>query len=216
MRLAAIFVLFLGLGIACGDPEDSQGPAQSPCEDDVCPDSEDEADACEADCNEGDGLAGTYRFVLLTDLSDPVAGPYPGADIDAVELIKPDRTHFATTVHDVQISMEGNHAADSTQMVGPPDADCDLESGAFAALGGSATGGYAIFSFGTSTEPVFVENGDTIRVYELGQSLCDEFDDDPYQVSIGVGETIVSFAETGVRLADGPAGGTDTPVFGLP
>lgn len=170
-------------------------------------------------CEEGfceDGYGGpAYRFVLLTDLTSPVAGEFPGADVDAVELIKFDRSYFSTAVEDAAIPVDSNSAADPYQMVGPADANCDPDSGAFTALGGADAGGYAILSFGTAEEDVTIENGDSIVVYELGMTLCGEFDADPVEVSVGIGNTLGSFSEIGTVIGTIGEGVNEVTVSGL-
>jgi hypothetical protein len=42
-----------------------------------------------------------------------------------------------------------------------------------------------------------IENGDTIKVYEVGATLCGRFDDDPFRVSVGVSTDLGTFVEQG-------------------
>jgi hypothetical protein len=156
-----------------------------------------------------------YRFVLLEDQTSPVTGEFPGADVDAVELIKAGGSHFASAVEDANVPADGNAAPDVDQLLGATDAGCDTDPVAFTALGGADAGGFVIVSFGTAGEDVAIENGDSIKVYELGNTLCGQFDDDPYRVSIGIGNTLGSFTETGVILGGGGDGVNEIPVFGL-
>jgi hypothetical protein len=172
-----------------------------------------------------------YRFALVEDNTDPATGEFPGSDIDAIAVVKvfnpnnsqsdyggggfeEEQEFFATSVVDANIGdPNGDSAAtDPSQLVGPPDADCDAQSGKFTALGGSAAGGYAIVEFGTAEIDVTIDNGDSVRIYELGATLCGMFDDDPSTVSVSASTDLGSFIEVG----SAGEGRYTIPIFGLP
>lgn len=134
-----------------------------------------------------------YRYVLITDKTAGASGDYPGIDLDAVGIVKAGGGEsFASEVLEAVIGTEGNQAADSAQVVGAPDADCVANSGKFTALGGD--GNYVVLGF---EDGVTIEAGDTIKVYELGRTLCNMFDDDPATVSVSVSTDVGSFVEVG-------------------
>ena len=181
--------------------------------------------SCEGDLRE-DGPAvdpvdtqrPTFRFVLIEDLTPTLAGDFPGADIDAVGLIKADETEvFATSVEaDTDIECEGNLSCDPSSLLGPPDA-----VDARGCFGGGApdpsrftslAGGLAIVGFAQSAAPS-IENGDRIHIYEVGSTECQgNFDDDPYAISVSVSaELSGSFIEIG----SGGNGENIIPVSGL-
>jgi uncharacterized protein YegL len=160
--------------------------------------------------NGGNHQAPSYRYVLIEDLTSPTSGEYPGADIDAIGLVKGGSANFATVVEQFSIDSAGNSASDPTQLLGPPNANCEANSGAFTALGG--LGNYVIVTFGTTGNDVTIANGDAIEVHELGQTLCGKFDDDPYRVGVSVSDTAGSFIEIGT----GGTGSNIIPVVGLP
>jgi hypothetical protein len=151
----------------------------------------------------------------LEDNTDPVAGEFPGNDVDAISVIKAGGGEvFATRVVDANIGdPNGNNSAtDPTQMVGAPDANCQAQSGKFTALGGSAAGGYAIVEFGTTGVDVTIENGDSIKIYELGRTLCGMFDDDAGTVGVSTSSDLGTFIEIGST----GTGQYTIPVAGLP
>ena len=157
----------------------------------------------------------TYRFVLLEDNTDPVAGEFPGNDVDAISVLKASGGEvFATRVVDFNIGdPNGNNSAtDPNQMVGAPDANCVANSGKFTALGGSAAGGYAIVEFGTTGVDITIENCDFIKIYELGATLCGMFDDDAGTIGVSTSSDLGTFIEIGST----GAGNYTIPVSGLP
>jgi hypothetical protein len=198
--------------ITCGD--DGDCPDGLLCEEGAC-------QACDSECtSEADcgGRAciqgcfcepGQHRFIMVEDLTNPVAGDSPGADIDAISVIKGADEFFAQRVEDASVSTSTNRFDDPNEVLGPPDADCQVQN--FVSLGGSANGGYVIVSMGQGQQEVAVENGDTIKVYEIGSFLCDRFDDDPYQVSVSVTTDQGDFVE----LGQGGANNNLIPVSGL-
>lgn len=178
-------------------------------------------EACDAQCaSEADcgGRAciqgcfcepGAHRFVMIEDLTNPVAGDSPGADLDAVSIIKGGDEFFAQSVEDASVDTPGNLFDDPSDILGAPDAGCQVQN--FVSLGGSANGGYIIVSMGDGQRDVSIDNGDSVKVYEIGAFLCNRFDDDPYQVSVSVSTDLGSFVEIG----EGGAGGNVIPVTGL-
>lgn len=192
------------------DPETYDGDGECTCTDSAANNAENNsnnADPNNSDPNNSDpnnstnnSTAPAYRFVLLEDNTDPVAGEFPGNDVDAISVIKAGGAEvFATRVVDANIGdPNGNNSAtDPTQMVGAPDAACQAQSGKFTALGGSAAGGYAIVEFGTTGVDVTIENGDSIKIYELGRTLCGMFDDDAGTVGVSTSSDLGSFIEIG-------------------
>lgn len=168
---------------------------------------EDEALGLEEEAEDDD-----YRFVLIEDLTDPIGGDAPGADIDAVGLIKEDGTEFfATAVEESQIGEGRNAYRDVNALLGAPDSECEKKN--FVSLGGLNAGGYAMVSFATEKEDVIIANGDSIHVYEIGASMCPgtPFDNDPYKVSVSVSDELGTFIEVG----SGGDGDNIIPVTGL-
>jgi uncharacterized protein YegL len=160
--------------------------------------------------NNGQSLV--YRFVAVEDLTSPGSGSaeFPGADVDAISVNNAGGEFFATYVENFEIDPRGNSGSDPNELLGAPDANCEANSGAFTALGG--VGNYVIVSFGTQSEDVTIENGNSIKVYELGSTLCGRFDDDPYRVSVSVSDDLGSF----IFIGDGGQGSNEVPVSGLP
>ena len=152
------------------------------------------------------------RFVLIEDLTDPIGGDAPGADIDAISVIKNEAEFFATSVEDSNLGGQRNAYLDVSELLGAPDAQCEKKN--FTSLGGARAGGYVVVSFGTANRDVTIENGDSIRVHELGRTLCPStsYDDDPYRVSVSVSTGLGTFHEIGT----GGEGKNTVPVTGLP
>ena len=144
-----------------------------------------------------------FRFLMIEDLGPNPSGDFPGADIDAISLLKADGTeHFAQSVEDAEIACDGNLACDISPMLGAPDVIFDgmcleeaiVEGTRFTAL----NGGFLIVSFGTANEDVTIENGDRVHIYELGERECGRFDDDPVRVSVGTSNNPLNdFVEMG-------------------
>ena len=140
-----------------------------------------------------DGADDTYRLVLLEDLSVNPSGDFPGADIDAVSLIKANGDEFfAQAVVDSDISCTGNLSCDplamlgSTDVVDPDLGECFGGGGVTPELFTALNGGWAIFEFSSADNgDVVIENGDKIHVYEIGATECGRYDDDPFSVSVG-------------------------------
>jgi hypothetical protein len=86
------------------------------------------------------------------------------------------------------------------------------ESGKFTALGGKDEGGYVIVEFSTPALDVTITNGNSIRIYELGATLCGMFDDDPSTVSVSTSSDLGTF----INIGTAGEGNYTIPVAGLP
>ena len=112
------------------------------------------------------GTDGTYRFVLIEDLSQPTDEP-ASADIDAVLLYNGNDLY----VTGVQSYMPGPNvtagADDETQIIGEKSAalfgGCEAGDEGFVSLGGSP--GYIVVEFEESVE---IATGDVLTVVECG------------------------------------------------
>ena len=187
-----------GSGSGSGDPLGAIGDActeGADCESGIC-----EGDVCVAEAMAMD----PYLFVAVVSTAtgaDAVDNNTPGPDIDAIQLIKGGINNFATAVESFgagAVGADGNVNNDAALVVGPNDAipavdgsaDCNLAevgdtnpSAQFHSLGGD--GGYVVVSFATGIE---VENGDTINIWELADTTCNNVDrvrPDSYNVFIG-------------------------------
>lgn len=152
-----------------------------------------------------------YRFVRVDDLSELTAGDWPGADIDAVVLVKPDGQRiFANRAAQFErASGTLAEALDPNEALGAPDGfigypgdtsacslykdeqacvnndTCELT---YVSLGG--VGGYLVVEM-----PEAIEGGDSIQVLEIGG--CDFTDHhgdpgranrDPIQIQVSVSD----------------------------
>lgn len=153
-----------------------------------------------------------FRFVLVEDTTPTVSGRSPGADLDAISVLRGGDEFFAVTVEDSRVDHPDNEFNDVTALLGPSDADCEVQN--FTSLGGQRFGGYVIVSFEGSgdDDTLTLRDGDSIKVYEIGAFLCGRFDDDPYRVAVSVSTELGTFIEVG----SGGAGGNVIPVSGLP
>ena len=153
----------------------------------------------------------SFRYVLVEDLTDPIGGDAPGADIDAIAVVKNDAAFYATAIEDSNLGGNSNAFLDPGQLLGAPDAGCEKKN--FTSLGGARAGGYVIVSFATPQRDVTIDNGDTIEVFELGRTLCPNtrYDDDPYRVSVSVSDELGTFQEIGI----GGEGQNSVTVTGL-
>ncbi len=137
-----------------------------------------------------------HRLLLIQDETVEALGDFPGADIDAISLVKPDGAEFFLQVlgQETEVDCDNNLACDPAAMLGPPDA-VDPEAGV--CFGGDIPDptlftalnlGFVLAQFGEegSEEGVAIENGDSIRVFEIGQTECGRFDDDSVSISISV------------------------------
>ena len=138
-------------------------------------------------------------YIQLEDLSTELSDDAPGADLDAVCLNKgADGTFCATQAVSYHFGDSDNTFNSPTELLGEPDADCQIQN--FTALGGQAGDGHVIVLFGTPNDPVPIESGDTIEVYELGPTVCPDqasWFDDPIRVSISADSDRTSFTTIG-------------------
>lgn len=140
------------------------------------------------------GTVLNYYFVRVNDQSTNTGNTNPGADIDAIGIVKPDGTrHYVSKVEQyspVNVDDIAALSAIPDNIIGAPTAfadptnvspasDCSLEDQNFVALGG--VGGYIIVSFGDA----HVENGDTLNVYEIG-NCANGGVADPVEVQVSV------------------------------
>jgi len=187
--------------------------------------SDNEFCACEFERQEGSAAPSptpeapeTFRFVLVEDLTANPQGDFPGADIDAISVIKSggEELFAASFEKDTDIDCEGNQACDPTALLGERDfvgeGECpepDLSDPRFTSL----NGGFVIVQFSSITNgDVGIQNGDDIHVYEVGATECGRFDDDPFRVSVSVSDEIGgAFTEVGI----GGQGENIVPVTGL-
>lgn len=110
----------------------------------------------------------SYEWVRIDDLSNATGGGDPGADIDAVVLVKSGQSPvYATSVGSYAASPANVNANDPNQLLGAPDAfenypdvtTCRVDMG-FVSLGG---GGYITARMGAP-----IEQGDQLDVLEVG------------------------------------------------
>ncbi len=228
---AILFILSLG----CLDGVDLDGGECNPDFDDNCfctldEDGQTEVDDCidgetddgqfctcetddgfDDDFNNDDGnndAPKTMRFVMLEDNSTDLSDGSPGADIDAIGLIKADGFEsFAQSFSEesnVPCGPEDdadavNDACNPNAALGEPDA-IDVDTGECFDGGQpdesqflSLNGGFVIVSFGGDE----IENGDAIHIYEVGNTECGRFEDEPFTVSVS-DDDLGSFLELGV------------------
>ena len=158
-------------------------------------------------------------YVLVDDTATVVAGAAPGADIDTISLIKADGTeYFATAVVDDNVDCTDNSCCDLNALLGPNDAVGDdgtcwgggsVDLSMMAAL----NTGSVVVSFSTADEVVAIENGDTVHVWEVGATECQQYDDDPFSIYAGL--TPAVDATDWVLLGSGGDGTNLVPVEGL-
>ncbi len=202
---------------ACTTDEDCFDNAGSPCdpmfdlEDCVCsPIGQEGTTETSDEALEAED-AQKYRYILIEDLTDPVGGDAPGADIDAVSVTTANNVeHFAKTIEDFNIGLVGNDYADITQLLGGANSGSEKQN--FASLGGVRADGYVILGFSTGSSTVEFGSGARVTVYELGSTNCPNkprWDDDPYSVAVSVSNGRSSFTEIGT-------GGPGTNVVTIP
>ena len=161
-----------------------------------------------------------FRFVMVEDLTVEPSGDFPGADIDAISVIKAsgDEIFAETFEEDTDIDCTGNLACDASGLLGAPDA---VDAGGTCFGGGAPDGstftalnaGFVIVQFSSvANGDVTIENGDDIHVYEVGSTECGRFDDDPFRVSVSVADDITGDFE---EIGEGGRGNNIIPVSGL-
>ena len=137
-------------------------------------------------CRCDDGFVPTAaHFVLIEDATDDVSGSSPGVDIDAIGVQKLNGgMWWATSTDDFNIVNSGNtnEFINTSELLGAPDAECQIRN--FTALGGAKGNGRVTVSFASTNFSGDIENGDRIRVVELGQTECGQYQDEPYVVSV--------------------------------
>lgn len=146
----------------------------------------------------GEDIEDKYAFVLIEDLTDPVAGDSPGADLDAVSVTIDGVEHFATTVEDFNLGYTNNDYLNVNEVLGAPDSGCTKQN--FVSLGGAQASGYIIVGFANEETDAFFTSGDSVTVYELGPTTCPSqanWDDDPYSVGVSISTDRGSFTEIG-------------------
>ena len=171
---------------------------------------------------DGDGVddRSSFRFVMVEDLTRNRGGDFPGADVDAISVIKASGDEFFATSFsaDTDVDCAGNLACDPSALLGAPDAvrggSCfngtvgSVDPTTFTAL----NGGFAVVQFSEGARDVSVANGDRLRVYEIGATQCNgAFDDDPYRVAVSISDDLGAFIEVGT----GGQGVITIPVSGL-
>jgi hypothetical protein len=162
----------------------------------------------------------SFRFVMVEDLTVNRGGDFPGADVDAVSIIKSsgDEIFASAFSAETDVDCTANLACDPSSILGAPDAvvggNCfdgrigNVDPTTFTAL----NGGFAVLQFGSESRDATIENGDDIRVYEIGATQCSgSFDDDPYSVAVSVSDDLGSFVEMGT----GGQGVVTIPISGL-
>jgi len=201
-----------------GTTEDGSGCTCTLDEDDPQPESEPDV---EADPDpEPDPQVAAFRFIMVEDQTGNPSGDFPGADVDAISVIKASGDEFfaESFEEDTDISCDGpNLACDASALLGAPDVvdggDC-FGGGApdgsdFTAL----NGGFVIVQFSSVTNgDVAIENGDDIHVFEVGATECGRFDDDPFDVSVSTSDDVTGVF---VELGRGGEGNNIIPVTGL-
>ena len=122
-----------------------------------------------------------YRYARIDDMTPRTGRGAPGVDLDAVELRGPNGPKsYATDVVDSEILLgdhDDNDMMDAEEALGAPDNDCEVDE-KFVALGG--IGGFIVVQFGEN----IIEVGDSIVVYEVGESCA--YDNDPLALSVSV------------------------------
>ena len=177
------------------------------------------SDGEEVDSGQDPLVADVFRYIMIVDDSPDPAGNAPGADIDTISLIKADGTeYFAQSVmYDSDFDCDINLACDPDALLGAPDVvadgECFVNGEVDFSLFTSMNGGIVIVEFSSEENgDVFIENGDSIHVYEIGSTECGRFDNDPFSVSVGTDSTPDSEM---IALGSGGDGNNIIPVSGL-
>ena len=195
----------------CTDDED--GSVVSECTDGVAGN----GDPCS--CEFGEDVVPSFQFVLLEDETANPSGDFPGADIDAVSVIKASGDEFfaASFSENTELNCNGSVACDPNALLGAPDvvdvesSECfdggEVDPTLFTAL----NGGSIVLGF-SQEETVTIENGDSVHVFEVGATECGRFDDDTVKVSVSISDDVdanfIEIGSTGV-------GNNIVPVTGL-
>ncbi len=162
-----------------------------------------------------------FRFVMVEDLVANPSGDFPGADVDAIGLIKSTgEEHFAQSFEeDTDIDCEGNLACDANSLLGAPDAVDPATGTCFgggqpdASIFTALNAGFVIVQFSSvEAGDVTIENGDSVHVYEVGGTECGRFDDDAFRVSVSVADAITGDFKV---MGEGGNGTNIVPVSGL-
>ncbi len=144
------------------------------------------------------------------------------ADINAAGLSKSNGQEFFADVIINDLTeipcggAVGNIACDGLAALGPPDVIDDegcfggggVDPSRFVSLGG----GFITMGFSSPLGLRPIENGDAIHVYEVGAAECGRFDDDPFVVTVSVGDGQLGVF---VELGRGGDGSNIIPVSGL-
>lgn len=137
-----------------------------------------------------------YRFVRIQDDDTAPTGEDPGADIDAVGLVKTGEPQYASLVAACEVGPSGGVCTNEEGVLGAPEAfpgladdnldECDATSANFVSLGG--TGGSVVVEM-----PADIESGDTLLIYEVGNCAVvgagNQARAEPITVSIGESES---------------------------
>ncbi len=132
----------------------------------------------ETDPND-DTEAASWPLIVIENASNNLDGQDPGADIDAVELIKANGQRFTLReVVEFELHSEADNAL--SNVLGPPDATerCEVDRDQFAGLGED---GYFVASFGPG---VMIEPGDVITVHEFGTQCGDDYFNDAWTLYV--------------------------------
>ena len=159
-----------------------------------------------------------FRFVLVEDLTAEPSGDFPGADVDAISLIKFSGDEFfaQSLGEDSDVACDGNLACDASALLGAPDVVDNGECFGGGAPDGSdftaLNGGFVVVGFSSLEDDPVIEVGDSVHVFEIGATECGRFDDDPFRVSVSISAEISgAFIEVGA----GGQGENIIPVTGL-
>lgn len=199
-------------GAGCTCTLDDGGDAQ--------PDSQPDSQPGDDPQPEAEPEAPAFRFILVEDQTGNPSGDFPGADVDAISVIKASGDEFFAESFEAgtEIDCDGNLACDASALLGAPDA-VDSDGTCFG--GGSPDGstftalnaGFVIVQFSSiESGDVVIENGDDIHVFEVGSTECGRFDDDPFSVSVSTSDDV---GGTFIELGDGGTGSNIVPVTGL-
>lgn len=249
LMMFAILSSFLTISVACGDlGEDCDPTVDDGCVCTLDEDGTDVGDDCvDGTTEDGSGCTCTldeedpqpevgqpdpepgqpdatpevvaFRFVLVEDQTGNPSGDFPGADIDAISVIKASGDEFfaESFEEDTDIDCSGNLACDASALLGAPDVVDNGECFGGGAPDGSdftaLNGGFVIVQFSSVTNgEVAIENGDDIHVFEVGATECGRFDDDPFDVSVSTSDDVTGVF---VELGRGGEGSNIIPVTGL-